>query len=251
MQQANNMRGLKGVSRVSLIKICIISFVGVSFSGGIFAQETLWPNTDWKLSTFNTAKNSKDLNALEKSVILHLNMARANPSKYALDFIKPRSDFFNGKYYKEPNTPDNYLGVRTQEGVATVAETVKALNNTESMPLLKPHEKLALAASKHAKDQSKHNTTGHKGHDGTMPRDRIEREGRWLITMGENIAYGNYLQDNAGREVVVQLLLDDGVPNRGHRTNILNANFKVVGVACESHKTYKAVCVMDFAGGME
>jgi hypothetical protein len=47
---------------------------------------------------------------------------------------------------------------------------------------------------------------------------------------------------------VLTLLIDDGVANRGHRQRILNAGYKVVGVACGGHKL-GSMCVITFAGG--
>ena len=47
----------------------------------------------------------------------------------------------------------------------------------------------------------------------------------------------------------LQLIVDDRVPSRGHRTNIFKKEFKVVGVNIGSHKRYGSLCVMDYAGG--
>jgi uncharacterized protein YkwD len=43
------------------------------------------------------------------------------------------------------------------------------------------------------------------------------------------------------------LIVDDGVPARGHRKNCFNPDFNVVGIAVGSHKVHKYTCVMDFA----
>lgn len=47
---------------------------------------------------------------------------------------------------------------------------------------------------------------------------------------------------NQANLIVFALLVDDGVANRGHRTNILNEKFKVVGVASGTHK-YIEICL--------
>lgn len=44
-------------------------------------------------------------------------------------------------------------------------------------------------------------------------------------------------------------MIDDGVASRGHRLNIMNDQFHVVGLALGPHAALRHVCVMDFAGG--
>lgn len=105
---------------------------------------------------------------------------------------------------------------------------------------------LSLAAQWLADDQAKTGTIGHYGSDGSSPFERMNRYGKWLITAGENCAYG----PKTGKEIVAQLLIDDGVADRGHRINILKPEFKKVGIGYSSdgNAPYGAVSVMDFAG---
>lgn len=53
-----------------------------------------------------------------------------------------------------------------------------------------------------------------------------------------------------GRDVIESLLVDDGVPGRGHRHNIYQASAKLVGIACGPHPQYEAMCVIVQTGGV-
>ena len=41
-------------------------------------------------------------------------------------------------------------------------------------------------------------------------------------------------------------LIDDGVPSRGHRTNIMNPDFTHLGVSCGCHKSYGEMCCFNY-----
>lgn len=196
-----------------------------------------------KNRTLNTAANVAYLSPLEKEVIYEVNLFRSNPAAYAQKYIAPLVDYYEEKIL---NYPDD-RPVRTKEGVKALRECVRFLNDAMPVPIMYPDESLTMAASDHQVDQAKTGRTGHIGNDKSGMRERIERHGKWLVRIAENISYGS----NAARQIVIFLLIDDGVPNRGHRDNLLHPDFKSIGVSCGIHPRYETMCVMDFAGGME
>jgi uncharacterized protein YkwD len=206
--------------------------------------EEHWPISGWRIKDLSTAVEVNYLSSLEKEVILHLNMARTNPPKYAKDFIAPRTRYYKGKLYREPWESSDFAGYVRQEGVEAVRECVRAMEETSPISLLRPSKGLTLAAGDHAVDQSRTGNTGHFGSDKSTPSSRMDRYGEWQIILGENVSYGPF----SGREIVVGLLVDDGIPDIGHRANILNSRFRVVGVSIKKHPVYRYVCVIDFAG---
>ena len=102
-----------------------------------------------------------------------------------------------------------------------------------------------MAASRdHVLDTGPGGLIGHTGTDGSRPADRQKRYVTLEGSSGENIDYGK----KSPLEVILALLIDDGVPNRGHRTNIFNKQFKKVSCYTGDHKVYKQQTVMNFNG---
>ena len=103
---------------------------------------------------------------------------------------------------------------------------------------------LAAAALEHVSVQGPDGHIGHESPDGERFYDRLMRHGAAESIAAENIAYG----PPTPSDVVRALIIDSGVPSRGHRRNIFHAGFEVVGVSCGPHRDYNTMCVMDFAG---
>ena len=171
----------------------------------------------------NSARSVSYMSKAEKEVVYFLNLARSNPKDFAEKYIKP--------------------WLSSPEGKECYQEMLK----TSPMSVLKPSKTLSLAAQDHAKDMGDTGRQGHTGSKGSTLQSRIARYGKWQHTIGENCAYGY----DSALEIVVGLLLDVGVPSRGHRKNILNRSFRFVGVGIRPHKGYGTNCVQDFAGGVD
>lgn len=180
------------------------------------------------------------MTAFEQQVLAELNLARTDPSGYARH-IDRLLQYFDGNLLRIPGA----VALRTSEGARAVREAVDALRAQSPLPALAASPGLARAARDHAEDLGPRGAFGHAGSDGSRMDGRISRYGEWDGTAAENISYGS----DAPRDVVIGLLVDDGVPSRGHRHNVLNADVRVAGVGCGRHTEYRTMCVIDFAGG--
>lgn len=180
---------------------------------------------------------------LELGVLAETNLARTNPTAFA-DHLEQMLSWFRGDVMYRPG--DN-VGVRTIEGPAAVREAIAFLRRQQSLPPLVWSAGLGRAARDHAQDQGPTGQTGHSGQDGSTMAQRMTRYGEWQHTAAENIDYGS----DDPRQVVISLIVDDGVASRGHRTNIFNPALRVAGVGCGPHQQYRFMCVIDYAGAFE
>jgi len=192
---------------------------------------------NWDITELDTAKETSYLSYTERNVILELNKVRTNPGQYAELYIKPMLNRFSGKEYRVGEII--YL---TSEGESAVQECLRVLGKTKSGSILLPNNSLYTLAKDHVDKQGPTGQTGHDGPSGESFSSRIKRLMDQQGYTGENISYG----DNNARNIVIQLLVDDGVPSRGHRKNILNFKFDEVGVSVGKHSGYGSMCVIDF-----
>jgi uncharacterized protein YkwD len=179
--------------------------------------------------------------AFEARVQAEVSRLRKDPRAYAAR-LRAYRQRFDGKLVKVAGRVD----LRTQEGVRPVDEAIRVLERTRPLPPLVRSRGLSAAAREHARDLSRTGQVSHRGSDGSSPDGRMERHGRWRGVVGENLSFASV----PAEEVVLLLLVDDGVPDRGHRKTLLNPEFRAIGIACAPHR-YGKVCVMDFAAGFE
>lgn len=178
--------------------------------------------------------------ALERAIIQELSEARWRP-KIFVKHLRAMREFYDGKVIRVPDqTP-----IRTEEGVAALDEAIAFLEGTPSPGPLRFNEGLWRAAREHAFDQAKTGGVGHVGSQGSRLRDRLDRQGALASAAGECISYG----PEDARMIVIGLLVDDGVPGRGHRHTIFNPEFHHAGAAVAPHAEWGQVCVIDFADG--
>ncbi|MDR0234246.1 MAG: CAP domain-containing protein [Zoogloeaceae bacterium] len=199
----------------------------------------------WDISALDTARNVDYLTPAEKDVILEMNKARSDPGRYAEEYLKPRLQWFGGPFGNNAYlAPGATVYTTTTEGRNGLQSCIDDLSRRPGVPPLMPMRGLSLASRDHVMDTGPRGLTGHTGADGSSMNQRIERYGTWGVGAAENIDYGH----NTGREIVIALLIDDGVPSRGHRTNIMDGAYRFVGTSIGSHRGYTYMCVTNYAG---
>lgn len=180
-------------------------------------------DSGWNIAVIDTARNADYLSQGEKDVVMILNKARTNPALFARTYLESQRN------------SSNYARECYQQMLAM-----------SPVGALRPSRALSMSAKDHAVDMGQNGRTGHDGTDGSNMSSRIRRYGQWQRTISENCSYGH----SDPLQIVLQLLIDHGVPSRGHRKNILNGSSGYVGVSIQPHNGYRFNCVQDFAGGI-
>ncbi len=178
--------------------------------------------------------------AFERAVVQEMSDLRVRPKAYARHLRELRG-WFEGKLWVRPDR----VPLRTEEGVAALDEAIAFLESVTPVGPLRFNEGLAQAARLHAQDIGPRGAIGHVGADGSRLSARLNRLGTWQGTVAENI--GTLEEDP--RQVVIQLLVDDGVPDRGHRHNLFNPDLHQAGAGSAPHRDYRVVTVIDYADG--
>ena len=151
------------------------------------------------------------MTAAEKEVIYVLNLARMNPVLFTNTVIK-----------KYPARQTNYY--------TTLLDTMLKL---KPVKLLYPDSLCFSGAQCHAVNSGKE---GYVGHD----RSTKDCSEKWYYN-GECCDYGH----NKPLDVIMALLIDEGVPSLGHR-RICLGDYKNIGVSVQPHTSYRYTAVLDF-----
>lgn len=191
------------------------------FTQALYSQTSVWDSWDPEVvRSLHTAEGFGFLTDEEQKVVLFMNMARHDGPLFSSTFLEA---------YVDENKVENTSYLRSLK---------KDLKKTEGLAPLLVEEDLTSVAQGHA-DLS--GQTGHVGHKNFNKRFAPLR-GNPYTSWAENCSYG--YKDAV--EIVITLLIDEGVKGVGHRNNILNPTFNSVGVAIYPHKRYKTNCVIDF-----
>lgn len=179
----------------------------------------------WLTKKLNTYSLFREASDEEKSFIYWTNHARLFPLSFRdsvlMPFLKLQPKLI-GEYSKS---------------------LIESLGRVSELPLLAPHSTLTEAAEAHANDLGqKARGLSHNSSNGRTFKDRMIRAGI-KHCYAENIAES----PNDALVGLLLLYLDIGVPNLGHRINLMNPSYTLVGVGTSRRTNNQLVIVQDFA----
>ncbi len=190
------------------------------------------------------AQNKTNLNSetrlteFELEILKEVNRARQSPEAYITHLIEIRKSM-NGKV--RHIAPD--IRLLTLEGIESVDDAIADLKRISAVPSFKVSEIMSKAARKHLADLIENPKLKHFGKDGSDPLDRLNDLNIFPNRVGETILRNT----DSAREIVLRIIIDDGIKSRSHRKNLFSENFNTIGIAYGIGKKGEPIVVMNFA----
>ena len=131
-----------------------------------------------------------------------------------------------------------------EKGMTNLKESKSLIRTLLKMPPLSPlrmTDDLNKMAKEYAIEMGKKGFTGHRSFTSRFKNNKIKYD-----FTGENCSYGY----NSALDIIMQLLIDKGIPDYGHRKNLLSNDFQYTGISIQPHKKSEWTCVIEFGGIM-
>jgi uncharacterized protein YkwD len=157
----------------------------------------------------------------EKEVLNLMNQVRTNPQLFLKDVALPyidKNELKRNRYAKS---------------------LIRELEKKDSIQPLKFESALQEMSEEFAEEAGRRGWVGHRRVD-----QRFKKYADHLDVTAENLQYGYKVPI----DIVMDLLIDFDIPNLGHRKNILDESFSLVGISIDEHKSYEFITVLSFGG---
>ena len=182
--------------------------------------------------------NKTDYEELEKEIFYIHNDLRQNPQSF-IPKLKDCLKYFSNKIYHPPGEDP----IQTYEGADAIDEAIQFLKTQKPVNELEYNDNIALACKDHVNDIGTKGLTTHEGSDEKNISDRIEKYCEWDGATSESIDFGFKIAEN----IILNLLIDDGVKDRYQRLNLFNDKFKYIGIGAGPHREYTHCVVIGYA----
>jgi len=164
------------------------------------------PNTNSGTNDGATSMTNQEID-----MVTEINLLRGNPSGY-IQYV------------------DAYVNEQRRTGgfpvdQAVVDELKSELRQLGPLSILTPSQCIYQAAKDHGIDQKPTGDVNHEGRDGSWPWDRVRKACPNMQDGNENLVAGT----PSIRTAVILLLIDEGIPTRGHRKTLLKPEWRYVG----------------------
>ena len=185
-----------------------------------------------------TVEKKPVLSDLETAIVNEINQARSNPQSF-IAYLEEYKKYLKGNML---SLPDRKTLVMI-EGLSAIEDAISDLKKTSGQKPFIVSNGLSRVARYQLADLQENPALKHLGKDGSRLDARMMKVGFSEGAVAENISH----RVEAAREVILAMIIDDGVKSRSHRKNVFSPTFKLFGIACGPGKDSKTLCVAEFA----
>lgn len=192
----------------------------LSFSQSYFDYSFEFSDINQKKA--NTAIYIDYLNEQEKKIFYYLNLLRIDPKLFVEKFLSTKNQQIHLLRCKSSKKKCSYLN-----------SLIRELYNTSKLNILYSNREYYEYAYCHSNNSGKMGYVGHSRKKSDCPS--------LPLPYAESCHYGS----NLALDVVLDLLIDCGVSNLGHRKMLLSGKYTMMGVSISEHQNYNFNTVLD------
>lgn len=209
---------------LSFISICVYSQGSITLQDKPFVYKEAIDTSIW--NRLESDPVFKGLSERDQQMFYWVNVFRKNPKRFYEATTRVFILQFPEAYRQEVKSLENDI------------------NKIEGpLPLFIPDAGLIRMSSAHCIDlKSRGGVISHKSSSGKDFGQRIKEAGSYRCG-AENIFFGS----DGSLEVLIMLLVDYGVPDKGHRLNLLDPSFGRMGISSSRVAPKKTIIVQEFA----
>ena len=165
--------------------------------------------------------------------VQELNILRTNPKSY-IPNIQEEKKYLQGNILKLPGQDP---GFKTVEGISAYNECINFLENANSISPIQMNKSLLNIANEYLRAIQNVKLNSIKTID---IHKFVKKYGNFEGDFNKSLEFGGINAIN----VLNNLVIGDGDPNRGHRNTIFNPSFNLIGVASGNHPEFGTLTVI-------
>jgi hypothetical protein len=209
---------------LSFISICVFSQGSITLQDKPFVYKETIDTSIWNRLVSDPI--FKGLSERDQQMFYWVNVFRKNPKRFYETTIR---EFV--RQFPEANRKE----------VKSLEKDISKIDGP--LPLFIPDAGLVRMSSIHCNDlKSRGGVISHKSSSGKDFGQRIKEAGSYRCG-AENIFIGT----DGSLEALIMLLVDYGVPEKGHRLNLLDPSFERMGISSSRVAPKKTIIVQEFA----
>lgn len=220
--------------------LILLALAAAIFQPEIRAQKNAKPKKSRDSNAVEQAAptSKSDATTLEKAVVAELNEARTDPQIY-IGYLEEYKKYLNGKLLSLPGR----TALQMIEGLPAIEDAILDMKRIRKLDAFEVSGGLSKVARAQLADVLENPTLGHYGKDGSDLERRLLRFGFPGGAVAENISR----REDDAKEIVMNMIVDDGFKSRAHRKNVFSTRFKLFGIACGLTRDKTMTCIAEFA----